>query len=397
MKVLAAFSAAASRVGLTSFDAIEPEWSSTSTSEAPRIGRRWLIVGPRQANHQHRERRQQRGDRELAPPASARCSRRRRPQRRRGREAHRIGATFARRGQRWASSCQRQISASASSQSGSARLIRSGVPARAANPGRWRAARDGPRAGAARRRRSARRSRSSAAKRSRNRAAGAVRPGSARRSRGRPAPAVPTAGSSASRGSPTSIATTAWRSRSAPSGRSQSCWSRKSEITTTSPGCVASLKRARQRRAERVLLADARPARRPPRAACAARSGPAWSRAAAAPAGPPPRQSDHPDAARPAQPQPREHQRRALGDVGLQPPRGPERHRRREVEHDPGGQRPLGHVHAHMQRAGARAGGGVDVAHVVTGLVGAQLRELGAETDAGWRAGCRAACARSAG
>ena len=63
--------------------------------------------------------------------------------------------------------------------------------------------------------------------------------------------------------------------------------------------------------------------------------------------------------------------------------RGAERHRRRDVEHEPGRQRPLGHVQAHVRLAHARGGGRVDLAHVVADLVGAQLRELGAGAEAG--------------
>src|SRR4051794_14331481 len=45
MKVLAAFSAAASRVGSTSLAIIEPEWSVTSTIEALSIGLVTLTLG----------------------------------------------------------------------------------------------------------------------------------------------------------------------------------------------------------------------------------------------------------------------------------------------------------------------------------------------------------------
>ena len=45
MKPLAARIAAAMRLGLTSLAAIDPEWSSTSTSDASRIGVRWLTCG----------------------------------------------------------------------------------------------------------------------------------------------------------------------------------------------------------------------------------------------------------------------------------------------------------------------------------------------------------------
>ena len=67
----------------------------------------------------------------------------------------------------------------------------------------------------------------------------------------------PTAGSSPSRGSTISTASTEWRTRSDPSGRSQPCCSRKSEMTTTRPGWRASRPHPRQRvaPARRVVLA----------------------------------------------------------------------------------------------------------------------------------------------
>ncbi len=60
----------------------------------------------------------------------------------------------------------------------------------------------------------------------------------------------------------------------------------------------------------------------------------------------------------------------------------PKRHRGREVEQDPGRERPLGHVLAHVRHAGAGAGGGVEPAHVVAHLVGPHLGELGAPAAA---------------
>ena len=42
-----------------------------------------------------------------------------------------------------------------------------------------------------------------------------------------------------------------------------------------------------------------------------------------------------------------------------------------------------GHLLAHVRDPRAGGGGGVELAHVVAGLVGAQLRELGARADAG--------------
>ena len=77
-----------------------------------------------------------------------------------------------------------------------------------------------------------------------------------------------------------------------------------------------------------------------------------------------------------------EHERHALGDVGLQPLRRAEGHRRRDVEHDPRRQRALGHVQAHVRLARARGRRRVDLAHVVADLVRAQLRELGAGAHA---------------
>ena len=92
---------------------------------------------------------------------------------------------------------------------------------------------------------------------------------------------------------------------------------------------------------------------------------------------------DQPDAARAADTEATEHERHALGHVRLQPARGPERHRRRDVEHDPGSERALGHVHADVGLSGAGRGGGVDVAHVVADLVRAELCKLQADAHAG--------------
>ena len=49
----------------------------------------------------------------------------------------------------------------------------------------------------------------------------------------------------------------------------------------------------------------------------------------------------------------------------------------------PGGEQPLGHLLAHVRDAGARRRRRVELAHVVAGLVGAQLRELGARAHPG--------------
>ena len=91
-----------------------------------------------------------------------------------------------------------------------------------------------------------------------------------------------------------------------------------------------------------------------------------------------------------------EDQRHALGDVGLQPLRRAEGHRGRDVEDDPGGQRALGHVQAHVRLAGARGRRGVDLAHVVADLVRAQLGELGARPHAGGAAVARQRAGRVA-
>ena len=61
----------------------------------------------------------------------------------------------------------------------------------------------------------------------------------------------------------------------------------------------------------------------------------------------------------------------------------PNGHRRRHVEHDPGGERALGHVQADMSLPGAGGRGGVDVAYVVADHVRTELRELHAGADAG--------------
>jgi len=71
-------------------------------------------------------------------------------------------------------------------------------------------------------------------------------------------------------------------------------------------------------------------------------------------------------------------QRHALGDVGLAPVRGPERHRGGDVEHEPGRQRPLTDVHAHVRLLEPRRRHPVDVAYVVTRVVRADHLQLGA-------------------
>ena len=92
---------------------------------------------------------------------------------------------------------------------------------------------------------------------------------------------------------------------------------------------------------------------------------------------------DEADAARPPHAEATEHERDALGHVRLQAARGPERHRGGDVEHDPGGERALGHVQADVSlpRAGGRRG--VDMAHVVADLVRTKLSELHPDAHAG--------------
>ena len=136
------------------------------------------------------------------------------------------------------------------------------------------------------RQRRARRSPSSAAKRSRTRRR-RCRPRRARPSRGRRATVARRRAARASRGSPTSIASTEWRARSAPSGRVQSSWSRKSEITHDEARAASRpCRRAAARPPAHGGPAAVRRAR-PRRARAAARPRPAWSRAAAASRGRP--------------------------------------------------------------------------------------------------------------
>ena len=71
----------------------------------------------------------------------------------------------------------------------------------------------------------------------------------------------------------------------------------------------------------------------------------------------------------------------ALGDVGLAPVGGAEVHRGGVVEQQPGGQRPLGHGHAHVGLAHARGHVPVDLAHVVARHVRPDGGELDAAAD----------------
>ena len=72
----------------------------------------------------------------------------------------------------------------------------------------------------------------------------------------------------------------------------------------------------------------------------------------------------------------------ALGDVGLAPVLGAPRHRRRDVEHEPRGQGPLGDVDPHVGARSVRAVAFQSMVRTSSpGLVGADLRELGAVAE----------------
>ena len=70
--------------------------------------------------------------------------------------------------------------------------------------------------------------------------------------------------------------------------------------------------------------------------------------------------------------------RDACGDVGLAAVCGSEVHRRRRVEQEPRHELALGEVDAHVRKAGARGDVPLDLPHVVSRLVRAQLCELDA-------------------
>ena len=73
--------------------------------------------------------------------------------------------------------------------------------------------------------------------------------------------------------------------------------------------------------------------------------------------------------------------RHALGDVRLPAVGGPEAHRRRRVEHEPGDEHALGLVDADVWLAGAGGDVPVDPAHVVARDIRADERELGAVAE----------------
>ena len=192
----------------------------------------------------------------------------------------------------------------------------------------------------------------------------------------------PTAGSSASRGSTISTASTEWRTRSDPERPLPARWSRKSRDHDHEPGLARQPSHPAERAGQRLRVVLAVGCDALGEQSAAARRSRAWRRAAGASARRRRAERDQADAAGAPHAEASEHERHALGDVGLQPPGGAERHRRRDVEHDPGRQRALGHVQADVRLAGAGGRGRVDVADVVADLVRAQLCELHADADA---------------
>ena len=77
-----------------------------------------------------------------------------------------------------------------------------------------------------------------------------------------------------------------------------------------------------------------------------------------------------------------DHERDTFRDIRLQALRGAKRHARRDVHEHPRRERALGDVVAHVRMAGARGGGGVELADVVADLVGPDLREFGPHAQA---------------
>ena len=217
----------------------------------------------------------------------------------------------------------------------------------------------------------------------------------ARRSPGRGARAGRRRAARASRGSVISIAVTAWRWASVRSGACHPS-SRKSETTATRPRVRArrpTRSSAAAQRQPAAVPSGATPAPTSRRTAAKARAARARrQRRARGRAG-----RDDGDAAAAADGELRDRRGDALGDVGLQAQPGAERHRRAQVEHDPGRQRALGHVLADVRDAGARAGRRIELARVVARLVRAQLGELGARADARRPALARQRAAGAAG
>ena len=191
----------------------------------------------------------------------------------------------------------------------------------------------------------------------------------------------PTSGSSCSRRSSTSTARTWQRLATWRSSRRQSSGPRKSETRTTSERRRATRADAGERLSERRgpdrLLGRLGPdgVQEPEQA------GPALARRER------PRrriaERDHAEPVAVAGGRVADRVGDSLGDVCLSPLAGPERHRERRVEDQPGRQGSLGDLHADVRLTGARGDVPVDEADVVPGHVRTDLRELGAGTERG--------------
>ena len=187
----------------------------------------------------------------------------------------------------------------------------------------------------------------------------------------------PTSASSCSRGSRTSTASTVCRPASRSSGGRQSIGPRKSETTTTSArwratrsaSSSASRKRAGARRRQLAQQAE-RVQQRTPALARTLDDGLGSERDRAEPV---------PAARRCVA----DRDRDPFGDVRLSPLAGPERHRRRRVEHEPRDEHALGELDPNVRFAGAGRDVPLDPANVVAGLVRTHLPQLAA--DAGER------------
>ena len=183
--------------------------------------------------------------------------------------------------------------------------------------------------------------------------------------------------------------------RSAPIGVNQSSSPRKSEMITTRPARLASsptLRSAPARPCGSLTPSTATPSRKH----AAQRDDPRPRAARRVDVDVPVAERDEPDAPGPPHGKAAEDGGDALGDVGLQSVGGPERHRRRDVEHDPRRQRAVGHVQTHVRLPGARGRCRVDVTNVVADLVRAQLARAPCPGRRRPHAGRRAAPARPA-
>ncbi len=187
----------------------------------------------------------------------------------------------------------------------------------------------------------------------------------------------PTFGSSCSRGSRISTATTSWRPASSSSGRRQS--ERAAEVgddrdertlTGGRRGPAESLGEGRRARARVVGI------RAPQRGQQAEEARAALPRRERLRPGIAERDDAEPVPA-PGRHVP-ERERDALGHVRLASVGRAERHRGRDVEHEPRRQDPLGEIDAHVRDAGSGGHVPVHPAHVVAGLVGTDLGQLAA-------------------